>query len=191
MSDPDLSQRIHDFWFGEEGGEVFGTSRVEWFKKDEAFDEAIRAAFLDDVEAAIAGERDVLGDRSAHDCLALLILLDQFPRNLFRGQAKAFSGDERARKLVDHAIDKGFDIQTPLLQRLFFYLPLEHSENLADQNRCVDFIAALNSGDLLQYAHAHRDIIARFGRFPHRNASLGRNSTAEELAFLETPDSSF
>jgi len=191
MKSNDLAKRVRDFWFGAEGSEVFGTSRPEWFVKDPVFDDAIRTAFLSDVEAALKGGLDDLGADSAEDCLALLILLDQFPRNLFRGSGRSFAGDGRALALAKDAIDRGFDTETPPFQRLFFYLPLEHSEVLADQDQCVERVADLESEELLKYAIAHRDIIARFKRFPHRNDVLGRISTPEELAFLEGPNSSF
>ena len=186
-----LAQRVRDFWFGAEDSDTFGSNRPEWFLKDPVFDEAIRENFLGDVEAALAGDLDALGDDNWQDCLALLILLDQFPRNLFRDTARAFAGDERARMLVNWAIDLGFDQQTPMFQRFFYYLPLEHSENLDDQVRCTQLVTAMNDENLLKYAVAHRDIIVRFGRFPHRNKALGRTSTAEELEFLEGPNSSF
>ena len=186
-----LAKRVRDFWFGTEGSDTFGTSRPEWFKKDPVFDEAIRTGFLGDVEAAFVGELDNLGTDNAQDCLALLILLDQFPRNLFRGSGRSFDGDERALALAKAAIDRGFDVETPLFQRFFFYLPLEHSEALPDQDRCIELVSAMGDGELLKYANAHRNIITRFGRFPHRNDVLGRISTPEELTFLEGPNSSF
>ncbi|HER27314.1 MAG TPA: DUF924 domain-containing protein [Rhodospirillales bacterium] len=186
----DLTQSVRDFWFGPENSDAFGTDRPEWFEKNADFDDSIRTAFLGSVEAAIAGDLDELAKHNAIDCLSLIILLDQFPRNLFRQSAKAFSGDERALRVARDAISRGFDSAVPPFQRFFFYLPLEHSENIADQDRCVELVAAMNN-DLLKWAVAHRDIIARFGRFPHRNIALGRTSTAQELEFLQGPNSSF
>ena len=191
MSDNDLAQRVRDFWFGAVGSETHGKSRPEWFKKDDAFDDSIRDGFLSDVEAALVGDLDALGLDNAPDCLSLLILLGQFPRNLFRVAAKSFAGDERALAFAAAAIDKGFDTETPKFQRFFFYLPFEHSEDLADQQRCVELVRAQDYEDLLKWAMAHHDIIARFGRFPHRNDVLGRESTAEEIEFLTQPNSSF
>ena len=186
-----LAQRVRDFWFGPEGSDVFGSARPEWFKKDPVFDDAIRAEFGSDVDAALVGDLDALGDDNAQDCLALLILLDQFPRNLFRGQARAFAGDERALMLANWAIDIGFDTQVPSFQQFFFYLPFEHSEVLADQQRCIQLVTAMGDDELLKYAIAHHAIIAEFGRFPHRNEALGRASAAEEIEFLKGPNSSF
>ena len=186
-----LAARVRDFWFGTEGSEVYGTSRPEWFLKNPEFDEAIREGFLSDVEAALEGELDALGDDNAQDCLALLVLLDQFPRNLFRGQARSFAGDKRALMLANWAIDMGFDTQVPAFQQFFFYLPFEHSENLADQQRCIQLVTAMGDDELLKYAIAHHAIIVEFERFPHRNEALGRTSTDEELTFLEGPNSSF
>lgn len=191
MSGEDLAQRVRDFWFGPEGSDTYGTNRPEWFEKNPDFDAAICESFQGDVEAALAGDLDALGDDNWQDCLALLILLDQFPRNLFRDSARAFAGDEKALMLAKWAIDLGFDMQAPLFQRFFFYLPLEHSEDLADQQFCIQRVTAMGDDELLKYAIAHHAIIAQFGHFPHRNAALGRTSTEEELEFLEGPDSSF
>ena len=154
-----------------------------WFTRDEAFDEEIRQRFLATHEAAAAGA--VSGwEETAEGGLALLILLDQFPRNLFRGTPRAFATDALARTIADRALANGFDRQVPPEMRGFFYLPFMHSENLADQERCVALYEA--AGDKRGQPHAveHRDIIARFGRFPHRNPILGRTMTEEEAAFL-------
>ncbi len=191
MSGEDLAQRVRDFWFGPEGSDTYGTNRPEWFEKNPDFDAAICESFQGDVEAALAGDLDALGDDNWQDCLALLILLDQFPRNLFRDSARAFAGDEKALMLAKWAIDLGFDMQAPLFQRFFFYLPLEHSEDLADQQQCIGLVSGREFEDHLKWAIAHHAIIARFGRFPHRNEALGRASTAEEVAFLKEPNSSF
>jgi uncharacterized protein (DUF924 family) len=122
----------------------------------------------------------------------LCVLLDQVPRNLFRGQGRAFASDAAARAIAREAIDQGFDRNLPQPQRLFLYLPFEHSESLADQDESVRLIGALDENPTWKdYAIRHRDVIARFGRFPHRNAALGRRNTAEETAFLATPGSSF
>ncbi|MCC7347056.1 MAG: DUF924 domain-containing protein [Variibacter sp.] len=155
-----------------------------WFKKDTAFDEAIRARFLGTYEAAAAG---ALGDweQTAEGALALLLVLDQFPRNMFRGDARTFAADPLALAVAERALARGFDRQFPAAERAFFYLPFEHSERPADQERCVALFCAMGDADLLKWAELHADIIRRFGRFPHRNAALGRASTPEEQAFLD------
>ena len=155
----------------------------KWFKKDEAFDAEIRRRFLATYEAAAAG---ALGwDETPEGALALLIVLDQFPRNMFRGSARAFAADPLARKIAAQAIERGFDRQVAVPERGFFYLPFEHSETLADQERCVALNRASGDADALKWAELHADIIRRFGRFPHRNAVLGRVTTPEEQAFLD------
>ena len=155
-----------------------------WFNKNAAFDDEIREQFFDTYEAAAAGE---LSDweQSAQGALALLILLDQFPRNMFRGDARAFATDPLARAITAGAIIRGFDSQVPKQLRSFFYLPFEHSEDLADQERCIALNKATGDADGLKWAEIHADIIRRFGRFPHRNAALGRTTTPEEQAFLD------
>lgn len=155
-----------------------------WFNKDAAFDEEIRQRFLTSYEAAAEGKLSAWED-SAEGALALLILLDQFPRNMFRGSARAFAADPLARAVAAGALVRGFDAQVPSSMRAFFYLPFEHSEDLADQERAVALFKASGDADGLKWAELHADIIRRFGRFPHRNAVLGRKTTAEERAFLE------
>lgn len=156
-----------------------------WFKKDPAFDDEIRERFLATHEAAAAGQLSNW-EQSAQGALALLILLDQFPRNIFRGDARAFATDPLARAIAAGAIIRGFDSQVPKEMRGFFYLPFEHSENLADQERCIAFHKAIDDTEGLKWAEIHADIIRRFGRFPHRNTALGRTTTAEEQAFLDS-----
>ena len=155
-----------------------------WFKKDDAFDAEIRRRFLGIHEAAAEG---LLTDweANAEASLALLILLDQFPRNMFRGQARMFACDSLARALAAGAIVRGFDAQVAKELRSFFYLPFMHSEAMADQVRAVAFYKTINDADGLKWAEEHADIIRRFGRFPHRNAVLGRTSTPEEQVFLD------
>jgi uncharacterized protein (DUF924 family) len=156
----------------------------KWFKKDTAFDESIRARFLKTYDAATAG---MLSDweQTAEGALALTIALDQFPRNMFRSDARTYAADPQARAVAERALDRGFDQKVPLFDRQFFYLPFEHSEAMADQERCCALFAATGDADLLKWAQLHADIIRRFGRFPHRNAMLGRATTAEEQAFLD------
>ena len=183
------------FWFGRPGESGFGQPRSEWFRKDAAFDDQIRSRFLPGVEAALAGELTAWAD-DRQGLLALLILLDQFPRNLFRGEAKAFAGDPRARSLAESALAKGWDKDLSAVEKLFVYLPFEHSEALADQERSVALFSALAAehpgcDGFLDYARRHHEVIARFGRFPHRNAALGRPSTPEETSYLAQPGSGF
>jgi len=155
-----------------------------WFNKDTSFDQQIRERFLATYEQAAAG-RLSSWEEGAQSALALLILLDQFPRNMFRGDARAFATDPLARAIAAGAIIRGFDSQVPTELRGFFYLPFEHSEDLADQERCLSLNKAAGDIDNLKWAEIHADIIRRFGRFPHRNAALGRDTTAEEQAFLD------
>jgi uncharacterized protein (DUF924 family) len=158
-----------------------GTDR--WFAKDAAFDDEIRRRFMASYEAAAAGK--LTGwEQSAEGALALLILLDQFPRNMFRGDARSYVADPLARAIASRAILNGYDGAFPDL-RAFFYVPFEHSENLADQERGIAFYKAAGDADGLKWAELHADIIRRFGRFPHRNAVLGRVTTPDEQAFLD------
>ena len=155
----------------------------KWFNKDAAFDDEIRARFLPTYQAAAAG-RLADWENTPEGALALLIALDQFPRNMFRGNARTFAADPLAREVADRAIAKGFDRQVSPDERQFFYLPFEHSELLADQERGVVLFRATGDAELLKWAELHADIIRKFGQFPHRNAALGRVTTAEEQAFL-------
>ena len=159
-----------------------------WFAKDDAFDEAIRDGFEALHLQASRGELDAWG-RTAQGALALLILLDQFPRNLYRGSAHAFATDPLAFATARQAIERGLDQQAAPELRPFFYLPYEHSERIEDQDRsiilCEAHRDATGDADTLKWAHLHRDIIVRFGRFPHRNRPLGRVTTPEEQAFLD------
>ena len=156
----------------------------KWFKKVAAFDEAIRLKFEPTHHRAARGEYDGWAE-TAEGALALLILLDQFPRNLFRGEAHQFATDPKARGIARAAIERGFDREVEPILRNFFYLPFEHSEDPADQDYAVALCAESGVADDLKWAVLHRDIIARFGRFPHRNACLGRETTPEEQEFLD------
>src|SRR5215469_13154716 len=156
-----------------------------WFRKSKAFDAEIRQRFETLHYAAARGELDGWAETS-EGALALLLLLDQFPRNLFRGSPHAFATDPLALNVARRAVERGFDRQVDPDLRQFFYLPFEHSERLEDQDRSVALCAASGDAELLKWANLHRDIIARFGRFPHRNASLGRDTTPEERAFLNS-----
>lgn len=156
----------------------------KWFVKDTAFDDDVHKRFLATHEAAAAGALNGWeGDPDG--ALALLLLLDQFPRNMFRGTPRAFATDERARAIADRAIANGFDSAVPPDLRSFFYLPFMHSETLADQERCVALYLAAQDEYGLKWAREHADIIRQFGRFPHRNGILGRETTPEEMRFLQ------
>lgn len=183
-----------DFWFGPPRSPGRFQQREVWFKSDPGFDAALRERFGILQGRAAAGE---CADWAleAEPCLALILLLDQLPRNLFRGTAQAFACDTLAREMARGALKRGFDRSLPATWRQFIYLPFEHSEDLADQELSVTLFTALardpTLAGTLDFARRHHAIIARFGRFPHRNAALGRVSTAEEEAFLKEPNSSF
>lgn len=184
MADSDDIAEVLDFWFGP-------GMQERWFEKDPAFDAEVRARLGAPRERAAVGALGAWRDR-AEGCLALIVLLDQVPRNLFRDRARAFVTDAAARELTGHALAQGFDAALTQDQRGFLYMPLEHSESLGDQETSVRLTAALDEDPAWHdYAVRHRDIIARFGRFPHRNAALGRPSTPEERAFLAQPNSAF
>jgi len=180
------------FWFGD--GSDYGKSRKAWFEKNPDFDREIRDRFLPLVEEGAAGELHAW-QGTPGECLALVIALDQFPRNLFRGEAKAFGSDSRALGAAQQAIDAGYDVGMLPVERLFLYLPFEHSESLDDQWRSLALMGRLapwpETADVFSYAVRHWEIVRRFGRFPHRNAALGRASTPEELEFLRQPGSGF
>ena len=184
---------ILDFWFDRAPGRELQPRKC-WWEKSPAFDDEIRQRFGAAVEEALAGGFDEW-TRDAQGTLALLILLDQFPRNLYRVQPRAFAGDARARAIVHAAIARGFDIAVPPVMRQFFYMPLQHSETIEEQDLSVLLFTALEKelpgNELLHYAEAHRAIITQFDRFPHRNAALGRESTPAEIEFLKQPGSSF
>jgi uncharacterized protein (DUF924 family) len=157
----------------------------KWFAKDRDFDLTIRSRYLLAHEAAARGAFAAFGE-SAEGALALVILLDQFPRNIFRDSAHAFATDPLARAVARQAVANGFAQQTDALMRPLFYLPFMHSESLADQDLSLRLHEAFGDPEMLGHAVQHRDIIKRFGRFPHRNRALGRDTTPAELAFLES-----
>lgn len=181
-----------DFWFGPASDAERERHREIWFRSTEEFDAALRQQFLADYKAAAAGTLRSW-EASADGALALVLLLDQMPRNIFRGAARAYATDEEARAIADRALERGFDQMVPPAWRLFFYMPFHHSENIADQWRSVALFEALpqnpdRGGSLRRYGRPYIEVIERFGRFPHRNAILGRQSTAEEIAFLAERD---
>ncbi len=176
-----LIDQVLDFWYAGD----FTSRRKAWFIKDPDFDKQIRSKFGRAVQAAAAGEYDGWVE-TANGALALIILLDQFPRNLYRNDAKSFATDAKALAVAKIAIEKGYDRALTTVQKIFLYLPFEHSENSGDQDRAVELCAAMGDPDFHKYAIAHRDVIAQFGRFPHRNAVLDRPSTAAEIEFMKT-----
>ena len=185
-------EAVLDFWFGPLDRR--GPARREWFRKDVAFDEEIRRRFGALHRAAAAGECEPWR-ASPEPMLALVVVLDQFSRNLFRGDARAFGEDAHALECAREALERGDDLQLLPVQRQFLYMPFEHSEELADQERAVELMRSLESFEatrgVAEWAEKHRAIIRRFGRFPHRNAALGRPSTPAEEAFLQEPGSGF
>ncbi len=185
---------VLDFWFLPFGASGHGEPRAEWFRKDPAFDDAIRARFGGLVERALGGDLKAWSHGEA--ALAQILLLDQFPRNLYRNQARAFAGDVLALAAAESLLQAREDLALPPVMRVFAYLPFEHAESLADQAQSVACFEALahewpHGEGFLDYAQRHQAVIERFGRFPHRNAILGRLSTTEELQFLSEPGSRF
>ena len=182
------------FWFGAPESPERGRPRKCWFGKDEAFDAEVRSGFLGVYRRAAAGKLS-RWERTQHAALALAVVLDQFPRNMFRGHARAFATDSLALRVARRMVDHGFDSLLRPVERWFVYLPFEHAEDLAAQRRSVALFGGLagdpDSAGTIDYAHRHYNIVSRFGRFPHRNAVLGRESTAEEVTFLSQPGSSF
>ncbi len=187
MTTPDAAHEVMSFWFGQ--------PPARWFTKDAAFDQEIAQRFGNTLEQALAG---ALAHWTAtpRGALALIIVLDQFTRNTLRGSARAFAGDAQALATAQALVAAGHDRGFSTAERQFVYLPFEHSELLADQHECVRLFKQLAQDDaqaagLVEWAQRHLDIVARFGRFPHRNAALGRSSTAEEAEFLKQPGSGF
>ena len=185
-------QDIHDYWFGPlDAAGMAGADRNKlWFSASEAVDADLRRRFGALVERALGGELQPWGNDDA-GLVALVLLLDQFTRNLFRGTPRAFAGDQRALALARKTIAAGRHRRLPAIHRVFLYLPLEHCEDLATQDECLRLFAALERdagsesvAGFTRYARAHREVIAQFGRFPHRNAILGRESTPAELEHL-------
>lgn len=199
MSEVDAVRR---FWFGDERADaaVAADRAALWWEKNADVDGRMRQRFQSLVEAVGAGAHRDWAD-SAGGLLALILLTDQFPRNIFRGTPRSFAFDARALEFARAAIAHGFDRQLRRIERVFCYMPFEHSENLADQDRAVELFGGLRDeapaadaalfADYLDFAERHRAIVRRFGRFPHRNGILGRDSTAEEIEFLRQPGSSF
>jgi len=186
---------VLDFWFGTAAGAAFGTQRKIWFTKDERFDQEVAARFGPAIEQALRGELDAWAGAAEH-ALARILLLDQLTRNAFRGKPRAFAGDAQALAVASAAVGARQDEALPPFMRAFVYMPFEHAEGVAMQDESVRLFtrlaaAAPDLANMLDYAVRHRGVIVRFGRFPHRNAILGRRSTAEEVAYLEQPGSGF
>jgi uncharacterized protein (DUF924 family) len=192
-------ERILSFWFGSSAQEAKERA-ARWWKKDPAFDQEIRALFEDDLAQAVRGKLDGWLEEP-ESLVAYVILLDQFSRNIYRGTPEAFAQDERALAATLRGIERGFDTRMPPLHRYFFYMPMMHAEDRTVQRQSVEKFDALARetgtgfdgmlGGAADYARRHRDIVERFGRFPHRNNLLERTTTADEAAFLLTPGSSF
>jgi len=176
-------EAVLNFWFSE-------CDEKQWFEKDDAFDQMMRDRFLSDVENALAGDYDDWVE-TAEGRLALILLLDQFTRNIFRDTPQAFAGDEKALALCLEGIERGYLDILKERRVWFFLLPMEHSEDIEIQKTSLPLFKKYPPEDVYQYAVAHHDIIERFGRFPHRNKILGRESTPEEIEFLKGPNSSF
>src|SRR5215468_7285459 len=185
---PDRATALIDFWFGTPNDPGRELHREIWFRASEEFDAALRREFLADYEAAAAGALRSW-EASPEGALALVLLLDQVPRNIFRATPRAYVTDAEACAAADRALEGGFDQLVPPAWRLFFYMPFHHSENIADQRRSVALSNALlrnpdRRGSLRRYGCPYVEVIERFGRFPHRNEILGRQSTPAEIAFM-------
>ncbi|MEM8780162.1 MAG: DUF924 family protein [Cyanobacteria bacterium P01_G01_bin.49] len=185
---------ILNFWFGKPEEKNYGKPNKFWFIKDTKFDQKVRSKFLTIYQQAAEGNLNHW-QALPLSCLALIIILDQFPRNMFRQSPQAFASDDYALNLAQYAINNNFDCQVSPVQRWFIYLPFEHSENLIHQQQSVTLFSQLkddpDSKSTIDYAYKHLKIIERFGRFPHRNQILGRVSTPEEIKFLQQPGASF
>jgi uncharacterized protein (DUF924 family) len=174
---------VLNFWFEQ-------TKPDQWFRNDPAFDTSVRESFLGLHEDLMSrGSIDLVVD--AQTALAAVIVLDQMSRNMFRGMARAFAADQQALWVAEAAIAQGFDVGLTKEQRMFLYLPFEHSEDRRSQARSVALTASIGDPELTKWAEAHQAIVDRFGRFPHRNSILGRTSTPEEIEFLKKPGNSF
>ena len=191
----DRAESVLAFWFGEPGGAELGSQRKQWFTKSDAFDAAIRDRFGPTIERALRGELDAWANEP-RSALARILLLDQFTRNAFRDTPRAFAGDTQTLAAASAMVGSRHDEALPPFMRAFVYMPFEHAEGLAMQDEAVRLFTRLMAADpalahMLDYAYRHRTVIERFGRFPHRNEILARQSTAEELAYLAQPGSGF
>jgi uncharacterized protein (DUF924 family) len=190
------AQDVLDFWFGEPASSTWGQARREWFVKDAAFDAAIRERFGAPLEQALSGGLRDWDAQGPAGVLARILVLDQFTRNAYRNTPQSFAGDPLALAAARGLVERGADRELAPMQRAFVYLPFEHAEDPYMQERAVELFSNLAAefpgfDEMLDYAHRHRGVIARFGRFPHRNEILGRASTPDEIAFLQQPGSRF
>ena len=187
-------QAVLDFWFGAPTADGYGKPQKFWFVKSLNTDAEIASLFTATYQAA-ANNLLAEWQRTAASCLALTIVLDQFPRNIYRGTPKAFATDNKALAIAKYALTQQYDRHLLPVQRWFLYLPFEHSEDITEQKTSIELFETLkndpHSANTIDYAHKHLKIIQRFGRFPHRNEILGRESTLEEIAFLKQPGSRF
>jgi uncharacterized protein (DUF924 family) len=191
-------QDVLDFWFLAPGSEGHGQPRVEWFRKDHAFDAAIRERYATTIAQAVAGGLREWDAGGVQGRLARILVLDQFTRNAYRGTPESFAGDLLALAAAQQLVDSGADRDLSPVQRSFAYLPFEHAEDARMQEKAVELFTQLARGNrdpyfdsALDYAHRHRGVIARFGRFPHRNPILGRASSPREMEYLSQPGSGF
>lgn len=199
------ARAVFDFWFQPSPGQDAGASRREWFQKDDAFDRDIALRFGVQIDLALAGGLHAWDAEGPQAALARILVLDQFCRNVYRGTPLAFAGDHQALQAALDMVDAEQDLQLPPLQRAFVYLPFEHAEDMAMQERAVALFTRMENSErdtasaetvkgiagMLDYARRHHEVIRRFGRFPHRNAILGRASTPAEAEFLTQPGSGF
>jgi uncharacterized protein (DUF924 family) len=199
------AQAVFDFWFQPSAGQPADAARPEWFKKDDAFDREIETRFGAQIEQALEGGLHAWDAEGPQAALARILVLDQFTRNVYRGTPLAFAGDHQALQAALDMVDAEEDLALPPLQRAFVYMPFEHAEDLAMQEQAVALFtrmvnaeggaasAAVSKGiaGMLDFAERHREVIRRFGRFPHRNAILGRPSTPDEVEYLKQPGSGF
>ncbi|NGZ83473.1 DUF924 family protein [Duganella aceris] len=199
------AQAVFDFWFQPSPGQAADAPRIEWFKKDAAFDRLIAERFGAEIELALEGGLDRWDAEGPQAALARILLLDQFTRNVYRGTPLSFAGDRLALQSALDMLDVEDDLTLPPLQRAFVYMPFEHAEDIGMQEQAVALFTRMADAESatasaataksiassLDYSKRHREVIQRFGRFPHRNAILGRTSTPEEIEFLKQPGSGF
>ena len=192
MTDESLADEVRSFWFDDQAG--VQAYRAIWFASTPAFDAALAERFGAAYERAAGGQLDCLADRPG-SCLALVLLLDQIPRNLFRGTARAFATDVRACDWSKLALERGFEASMTALERFFLYMPFQHSEQLPDQERALSLFATLAGTEVPERcqddARRHYEAIRRFGRFPHRNGVLGRATSEAEQAYLDSPEGAY
>jgi len=190
------AQEVLDFWFLPPSHAGHGKPRAEWFRKDDAFDATVRERFGAAIDQAVAGGLREWDEGGPRGVLARILVLDQFTRNAHRGTPASFAGDQLGLQAAQQLVDSGDYLALTPLERSFVYMPFEHAEDARMQERAIELFTELAAshegfGEQLDYAHRHRGVIARFGRFPHRNAVLGRASTPEELAYLSQPGAGF